>query len=197
MLVHFPVGLLLASVVFDALSHLSTGMALPTVAYWMLAAGIVGGLAAAPFGLIDLLAIPVRTRASRIGTWHAVGNLVVLCLFICSWALRPSAALAAPLPAVALSMAGAALLLVTAWMGGEMVSRLGIGGRPHAHPDAPSSLLEPAVNPRRAGLTAESRDVRDALDTVQPRQPVPAVPAVPAASAASAAHDTRALSTEH
>jgi hypothetical protein len=29
-----------------------------TVAYWMIAAGIVGGLAAAPFGWIDWFAIP-------------------------------------------------------------------------------------------------------------------------------------------
>jgi uncharacterized membrane protein len=50
MRVHFPFGLLLASLVFDALSHLSPGMALPTVAYWMLAAGIVGGLSAAALG---------------------------------------------------------------------------------------------------------------------------------------------------
>jgi uncharacterized membrane protein len=48
--VAFPVGLLLAPVVCDGLSHLSTGRALPTVAYWMLAAGSVGGLSAAALG---------------------------------------------------------------------------------------------------------------------------------------------------
>ena len=38
------------------------------VAYWMIVAGIVGGLvAAAPFGLIDWLSIPAGTRARRGG----------------------------------------------------------------------------------------------------------------------------------
>lgn len=56
--------LLLASVVFDGLSFLADGTSMPAAAYWMLAAGIVGGLVTAPFGLIDLMAVPPNTRAS-------------------------------------------------------------------------------------------------------------------------------------
>ena len=42
----------------------------------MIVAGIIGGLAAAPFGLIDWLAIPKRTRAKRIGLLHGLGNVL-------------------------------------------------------------------------------------------------------------------------
>jgi uncharacterized membrane protein len=45
-----------------------------TVAYWMIAAGIVGGLAAAPFGRIEWFAIPENTRAKSVGFWHGVGK---------------------------------------------------------------------------------------------------------------------------
>jgi uncharacterized membrane protein len=140
MLVAFPIGLLLTSVVFDALSRVVVGSGISVAAYWMLAAGIVGGLLAAPFGLIDLMAIPTRTRASRVGAWHAVGNVIVLCLFISSWAARPSAVQPPPTLAVLLSLAGAVAILMTAWMGGELITRLGIGVSPHAHPDARSSM---------------------------------------------------------
>src|SRR3954451_9233210 len=74
MLIVFPLGLLGTAVVFD-LIHLGTGNPrMAEVAFWMIAAGLVGGLLAAPPGLIDWLAIPSGTRAKAVGLWHAVGN---------------------------------------------------------------------------------------------------------------------------
>lgn len=147
MLVAFPVGLLAGSAVFDVVGVAAYQQSLAAAAYWMLAAGIVGGLMAAPFGLIDLMAIPERTRASRIGSMHAVGNLIVLALFIGSWILRPSGDVAPPTVAIALSLAGTALVILTAWMGAELISRLGIGVSPYANPDAISSMEGPIENP--------------------------------------------------
>jgi hypothetical protein len=46
----------------------------------MPAAGIIGGLLAALFGLIDWLAISAGTRAKRVGLWHGAGNVVVVAL---------------------------------------------------------------------------------------------------------------------
>jgi uncharacterized membrane protein len=48
----------------------------------MIAAGIIGALAAAIFGLIDWLAIPSGTRAKAVGQWHGLGNLVIVGLFV-------------------------------------------------------------------------------------------------------------------
>jgi uncharacterized membrane protein len=150
-LVAFPVGLLGASVLFDIISLVGGSQGIAVAAYWMLAAGIVGGLLAAPFGLIDLTAVPPGTRASRIGRLHGIGNVIVLCLFIASWLLRPGAIQApGPLP-FTLSIFGFAIALMTAWMGGELVSRLGVGVLEEAHPNAPSSLDASARMPPRRG----------------------------------------------
>jgi hypothetical protein len=47
---------------------------------------------------------------------------------------------APPVAAYVLSFAGAVLALGTAWLGGELVDRLGVGVYEDANPDAPSSL---------------------------------------------------------
>lgn len=140
MLIVFPLGLLATGVVFDAI-YLATDRAeMATVAYWMFAAGIVGGLAAALFGWIDWFGVPKGTRASSVGLRHGLGNVVVLALFAGSWLLRGDADAAPGTTAHVLSFAGAGLALVTAWLGGELVSRLGVGVEEGAHLDAPSSL---------------------------------------------------------
>ena len=49
-LIVFPLGLLATSLIFD-IAFLATGNArFSDVAYWMIAAGVLGGLVAAPFG---------------------------------------------------------------------------------------------------------------------------------------------------
>ena len=142
MLVHFPVGLLLASLAFDVLATVFGGAGMASAAYWMLSTGILGACLAMPFGLIDLMAIPDRTRASRIGTWHAIGNVVALSLYVSSWAVRPDSESAAPGLAVLFSVVASLTLLMTAWLGGELVSRLGVGVSLGANLNASSSLRD-------------------------------------------------------
>ena len=140
MLIVFPLGLLATGVVFDIIYLASGTRGFAGVAYWLILSGIVGGLLAAPFGLIDWAAIPGGTRAKRIGAMHGLGNTVVLALFIVSEILRSPAPADAPAIAYVCSFVGAALALVTAWLGGELVDRLGIGVYANAGVDAPSSL---------------------------------------------------------
>src|SRR5689334_20763512 len=84
-LVVFPLGLLATSLIFD-LIHVGTGSArMAEVSFFMISAGILGGLLAAVFGLIDFVGIPNNTRAKRIGLAHGIGNVVVVGLFILSW----------------------------------------------------------------------------------------------------------------
>jgi uncharacterized membrane protein len=106
----------------------------------MIGAGILTGLIAAPFGAIDWLAIPSGTRAARIGFFHGVGNVVVLLMFALSWWMRRDNPAAPETFALMLSFIGVALALVTGWLGGELVDRLGVGVDEGAHVDAPSSL---------------------------------------------------------
>jgi uncharacterized membrane protein len=152
-LVAFPLGLLGASVAFDVIHIASDSIDAAMVAYWVLSAGLLSAFVAAPFGTIDWLSIPAGTRAKRIGALHGGGNLIVVALFALSWWLRwsdDSDALSAP--ALVLSLAGVALALLTAWLGGELVARLGVGVHDDANLDAPSSLDRDV--PQRCGAVA-------------------------------------------
>src|SRR5438874_11990 len=67
MLIVFPLGLLATAVAFDIVA-LSTGdESWFGISFWMMAAGIIGGLLAAVFGVVDWWAIPTGTRAKQIG----------------------------------------------------------------------------------------------------------------------------------
>jgi uncharacterized membrane protein len=140
MLIVFPLGLLAMAVIFDLLAiGLGNGY-WSEISYWMIAAGVVTGLLAAPFGFIDWLAIPAGTRAKRIGAVHGLGNVVVVVMFALSWWLRSAVPSAPEALALALSFAAGALALFTGWLGGELVDRLAVGVDEGAHVDAPSSL---------------------------------------------------------
>jgi uncharacterized membrane protein len=152
MLIVFPLGLLATAVVFDVIFLITDTLVMATVAYWMIVAGIIGGLLAAPFGLIDWLAIPEGTRAKAIGRMHGLGNVVVLLLFAGSWFLRRDVPEAPGLFAHFLSFAGAGLALVTAWLGGELVDRLGVGVYDGANLNASSSLSERPASDRDLGV---------------------------------------------
>jgi uncharacterized membrane protein len=148
MLVPIPFGLLATAAIFDLIYLIWGSATMIVVSYWMIVAGMIGGLVAAPFGLIDYLAIPSGTRAKSVGFIHGVGNVVVLLLFAGSWWLRYGAANPGSgdihLPstvALVLSFAGFALAGVTGWLGGELVDRLGVGVDDGAHLDAPNSIL--------------------------------------------------------
>jgi len=149
MLIPFPFGLLATAVIFDIVYLLWGNPMMVTVSFWMIVAGIIGAIAAAPFGLIDWLAIPQGTRAKSVGLLHGLGNVVVLLLFIGSCWLRYSSPSTVPyLPstlALLLSFIGFALAGVTGWLGGELVDRLSVGVDDGANLNAPSSLSGPAT----------------------------------------------------
>lgn len=139
-LIVFPLGLLATSVVFDVVYLIWGNPVMATVAYWMIVAGIIGGFLAALPGWIDWLAIPSGTRAKSIGLMHGLGNTLVLLLFIGSWWLRRDAPERPEMLASVLGLVGVGLALVTGWLGGELVERLGVGVDDGAHLDAPNSL---------------------------------------------------------
>ena len=122
----------------------------------MIAAGVVGGLVAAVFGVIDFTRVPDDTRAHSIGVWHAVlsGSMVVV--FAVSWLLRFLGERTEPgVISIILSLLGIGLAVLTGWFGGELVERLGVGVYEGAHLNAPSSL---SGRPAREGSTNEQRE---------------------------------------
>ena len=156
MLVAFPLGLLATAAIFDifylASGHASWSMA----ALYLIGAGVIGGLLAAVFGAIDWWYIPDATRAKRVGAVHGVGNVVVVLLFAASWYLRTQYS-TPPTFAFVLSFMGVGLATVTAWLGGELVTRLGIGIDEGANVDAPSSLSSSSASPTIRNSSREER----------------------------------------
>jgi uncharacterized membrane protein len=140
-LIVYPLGLLSTAVAFDVVYVVSGNGDLATFSFWALLAGVIGGLAAAVFGLIDWLGIPKGTRARRIGAFHGVGNLVVVTMFLISFLLRMRSPQYLPdlLPLV-FGLVGGGISLVTAWLGGELVYRLHVAVDDDANLNASSSL---------------------------------------------------------
>lgn len=141
MLVALPLGLLVAAWVADVAFYFTNRPVLAEVAYWNTAGGIATGLFAAIFGFIDWIAIPINTRAKRVGAWHAGFNVLVLLLFTCSLVIKNPVPEHAPsVLSFVCATAGLILAGISGWLGGELVNRLGIGVSPDANVNASSSL---------------------------------------------------------
>lgn len=149
MLIVFPAGSFTAAVIFDILYLIFRNQTFAAVSFYIIALGVIGGLLAAVFGFIDWSALPNNSRAKSIGLWHGLGNFIIVVLFAASWLLRRGSADFVPGGlALVLSFAGIVLALVTLWIGGELVYRLGVAVDPGANVNAPSSLSgQPASTP--------------------------------------------------
>jgi len=139
-LIVFPLGLLGTSVVFDIIYLVWGSGLMAQVAFWMMTAGIIGGLLAAPFGFIDWMAIPNGTRAKTIGAAHGITNVVVLLFFVASWGMRSDLPEQPEMLASILSFIGLIAALLGGWLGGELVERLGVGVVQGANLNEPNSL---------------------------------------------------------
>ncbi|WP_337177309.1 DUF2231 domain-containing protein [Paludisphaera sp.] len=144
MLIVFPLGLLVTSVVFDGIYDFGgRHERWAEIAYWMIVSGLIGGLAAAVPGWNDWFAIHAGTHAKAIGLWHGLGNAFgVLDFFGASWFFRRESPASPPDLALLLSVVGFLIGGVTAWLGGELVDRLGVGVDPGANLNAPNSLAQ-------------------------------------------------------
>lgn len=157
MLIVLPLGLFSTAVLFDVAYLITNDPTFANVSLWTITVGILGGLLAAVFGLIDWMTIPSGTRAKRIGAWHGAGNVTIVLLFIVSWLLRlPDHAYGSDLLPFLLGLIAVLAALVTAWLGGELVYRMRVAVDDDAGLDASSSLS-------RDGIVG-ARDVRRAAE---------------------------------
>jgi uncharacterized membrane protein len=135
MLVAFPVGLWVFSLVADLIYMWRGNPAWEYVTFYTLAGGCVGAVLAAVFGLIDLLGVK-DTQAFRTGVMHAGCVVVSLLIFAASFYLRTASGsnmvgASSKIPVV-LSFLGVIVLSVGGWLGGELVFRYGAGIDPAA-----------------------------------------------------------------
>src|SRR5215471_4627544 len=87
MFVHYPIALWTTSVVTDLIYYFIRNSSLILISKFLIAAGIVGAVAAAIPGLIDWAGISNPT-AKNVGTRHLVLNVLALVLFALSLFLR-------------------------------------------------------------------------------------------------------------
>ena len=128
MLVAFPIGLWVFSVVADLIYHLGWGRAVwADVAFYAVGAGIVGALLAAVPGFIDFLSI-TDARVRTIGVYHMAANLIAVLIFAVSFWLRWIGT-AGFLPA-GVGIIGLVVLGVGGWLGGELVFIHSMGVKP-------------------------------------------------------------------
>lgn len=155
MLIVIPLGLFISVMIFDTVFLIQGNPMLPTVSFFNISVGIIGGLLAAVFGYLDWMLIPVNTRAKSIGVWHGIGNVVVVVMFSISWWLRNLNLDFAPSTlALVFSYSAIALGLVTTWLGGELVFRMSVGVDRDAHLDASNSLShQPPRIPKKVVVT--------------------------------------------
>ena len=123
-LVMFPLGLFTIAIFFDIGDLLGGPDILGALAYWNIAAGLVGGVLVAAASAIDLVFTRSGARAKRAGVFTALVNMGVLILFAVILMLRmrtPDRVAGGGLLAFEmLSLAGA---VFGAWYGGELVNR--------------------------------------------------------------------------
>jgi uncharacterized membrane protein len=142
MLIPFPLALFSTAAIFDAIYLASGNPDWARASFLIIPVGLGFGALAAIFGLIDFFAIPRNTRAKRIATMHGMGNVAMMLLFLVSFYTRLISPEAPALIASALAFVGAGLGLITGWLGGELMDRLGVGVDDGAHLNSPSSLTK-------------------------------------------------------
>ncbi|BCK70155.1 hypothetical protein Srufu_041080 [Streptomyces libani subsp. rufus] len=120
----------MGSLVFDIASRLVRDPDfLVRGARWLIALGVLGALAAALVGFLDLFAIPPGTRAFRVGLVHMTLNLLVTAAYAANFLWRD----AGPRPAagvgggmLALNAVSLAALGVSGYLGGKLAYRYGV-----------------------------------------------------------------------
>lgn len=129
-LVTVPIGAWVASLVFDLASRIvdQPGF-LAQGSEWLIAIGVLGALAAAMVGFLDLFGIPTGTPAFRTGLVHMALNLAVTVAFAVNFLWRRSD-YGQPDPVdigpIALSVVGIIALGVSGYLGGKLAFRYGV-----------------------------------------------------------------------
>lgn len=129
-LVTVPIGAWVGSLVFDVASHLVDDPDfLARGAMWLIALGVIGALAAALVGFLDLFAIPAGTPAFRVALIHMTLNLLVTAAYAGNFLWRhagngPSGSVGAGM--LALNAVSLAVLGVSGFLGGKLAYHYGV-----------------------------------------------------------------------
>lgn len=149
MAVAFPVATLMAAPLADIAARATDDPFWRRAGRWLLLGGLASGIAASAVGLVDYVALKEVRRLPSAHV-HAGGNAFALLLVALNLSRRPSDDSRSPNAVdVGLSLSTVALLGVTAWLGGELSYRYGIGVIADDSPTGSESLARRAVRALR------------------------------------------------
>jgi uncharacterized membrane protein len=124
MLIPFPIGFLIGSIIFDTLGVILNSEALIITGGYMIIAGIIGGLAAAVPGIIDFIySVPPKSTGHQRAFKHMIVNFSAVTIFLIAIILRGSPSGSPLILPLLLQYAGGVLITIGGWMGGTMVNR--------------------------------------------------------------------------
>lgn len=122
-LITLPIGLFVATFLFDIIFWRTANEAYATAALWLLGFGLIAAAAAAVAGLTDFLG-DSRIRDLSDAWHHAMGNVIMVLVQVFSfyWRYRHGPAGVVPV-GLLLSLIAVCILVYTGWKGGELVFR--------------------------------------------------------------------------
>lgn len=123
-----PLGAWTTSNILDGMAMASGDHRFDDAARWSMGIGLAGAVVAAATGLRDYGKIKPEADSHATATTHALGNAVVGSLFVASYVIRTKdhgAGRPTRLSARLLALAGGALSMYTAWLGGVLVENYG------------------------------------------------------------------------
>jgi uncharacterized membrane protein len=136
-LVLIPAGAWITSLVLDII-FLATGNTFWFVAsMWVMVVGIGGALLAAVVGFYDLFTLPMTAEPKRTGLWHMTLNLIITVLYAINVLVVRAPVMTSTTSAsvfaggtvawaFVLNVVAIVLLLVSGWLGGELIYRYGM-----------------------------------------------------------------------
>lgn len=128
MLVTIPIGLWVFSLICDIVFAATGDARWETTAYFTLGGGVIGALVAAVPGLLDMLGLH-EPRERKIATAHLILNLAIVAVQAVNFWLRGQTSTGPSVPML-LSIIAVAALVVSGWLGGQLVHVLGVT-QPH------------------------------------------------------------------
>lgn len=135
MIVPLAIGGFLLSFLFDLVCYWKGAHPPWTiVAYWTMIGGILGALAAAVFGLVDLISLPSGPVKSTALAHMGINLTVVVLYLINAWMRTGSPDYAPSTLCVLLSLVAILLLVISGWLGGKLVYELGVAVGPAPPP---------------------------------------------------------------
>jgi uncharacterized membrane protein len=124
-IIPLPIGLWIFSLISDLIFKFGYGGPVwNDVAFYTIAGGIVGALIAALPGFVDLTSL-TNPKTKSIALWHMFINLFAVAVYCVNFWLRMHRSPGDNLPIV-LSVVGVVLIIISGWLGGEMVYVRGV-----------------------------------------------------------------------